>query len=187
MRNRDQLTYDLDQPRRGSVPRGPLGVLAAVVLATVGLVGWVIAGADPAPSAAGQPTVTATTTHLAPTPTPSGTPPASGSDAREGLAVPEGSPQAASRFVLAWLDRNPVSRKTALQQIAAPALAEELMLTDPRNVPRARPRGAPVLANASTYSVQFTQTLTTGTRIQVYLVAYPAARYRWLATSVEQA
>ena len=61
------------------------------------------------------------------------------------------------------------------------------MLTDPANVPRAVPKGRPVLTDASTYSAQFSQALSTGASITVYLVADPQARYRWLASSVEQA
>jgi hypothetical protein len=44
-----------------------------------------------------------------------------------------------------------------------------------------------VLEYASAYSAQFTQVLSTGLTIQVYLVTDPQARYGWLATSVERA
>ena len=119
--------------------------------------------------------------------TPSASPLPSGSDAAEGLSVPEGSQEAASAFVQAWLDPKAKTREPALQEVASPALAEQLMLTDPANVPKARPRGKPVLDDASTYSTQFTQTLSTGMKISVYLVTDPEARYGWLATSVDQA
>ena len=116
----------------------------------------------------------------------SSSPLASGTDAGEEPAVPEGSQRAAAHFVRAWLDRNPQTRKSALAAVSATALIEELMLTDPANIPRAKPRGAPVLGDASAYSVQFSQTLSTGMRINIYLVADPEARYQWVATSVEQ-
>lgn len=110
-----------------------------------------------------------------------------GSDAADQVTVPEGSQEAASRFVQAWLDPDPTTRKAGLEQVSAPALTEELLLTDPANIPLATPRGAPVLDDASAYSVQFTQALSTGMNIGIYLVADPQARYQWLATSVERA
>ena len=187
MPRRDQLTYDVGQPPgRGPVPWLPLLLLAAVLgIATLLVVGVVVSGRSP------QAAPVATAPPAAP-PTPTASAPASsalpsGSDASESLAAPEGSEQTARAFVAAWLDRDPATRKPALEQVSAPALAEGLMLTDPANVPRARPRGAPVLDDASTYSAQFTQALSTGEPIQIYLVADPQSRYGWLATSVEQA
>ena len=111
----------------------------------------------------------------------------SGSDADEGLAIPEGSQDAASRFVRAWLDPDPKTRKPALRATASPELADELGQTDPANIPKATVVGPPALADASTYSAQFTQALSGGLRIEVYLVADPAAPYGWLATSVDRA
>jgi hypothetical protein len=189
MARRDQLTYDLGQRSRSQVPWKPALLLAAVIAVAGLLLAWAVVGsrspqAVPATGpAAASPTASPTGGSTAPT--ASALP--SGSDAQEGLGVPEGSQQAASLFVRAWLDRSAKTRKPALEQVATPALAEQLMLTDPANIPRARPRGAPVLGDASTYSTQFTQTLSTGMKIQVYLVADPEARYRWLATSVAQA
>ncbi len=185
MPRRDELTYDIGQPQsRGPVPWVPLLVLVAVLgIVTLLVAGVVRSGeasqAAPAPPASGSSPPLAPASATTPLP--------SGSDADEGLAAPEGSQEAATAFVDAWLDRNPKTRQPALEHVAAPALVEELMLTDPANIPRARPRGTPALSDASTYSVQFTQALTGGMAIQVYLVADPEARYRWLATSVEQA
>ena len=186
MPKRDQLTYDLGQPSRGPLPWLPLLVGLAVLSLAALLVAGALEGhravpAAPQPAVAVSPTLTPM--PQAPTPAP----PASGSDAEEGLALPDGSREAASAFVAAWLDRNPRTRKVALEQVSSPALAEALMLTDPANVPRARPRGAPVLQDAATYSVQFSQALSTGATVSIYLVADPGARYQWLATSVEQA
>lgn len=184
MPRRDQLTYDIQQQRQRKVPWLSVLVLAAVVAGATALFAWTITSA-PSPEAAHQP---------APTTIPSTTPSAvtssptpSGSDAGEQPVVPAGSEQAAGRFIEAWLDRNPKTREPALEQVCTPALTEALMLTDPANIPRAAPRGGPVLDDASTYSVQFAQALDTGMTIRVYLVADPEARYRWLVTSVEQA
>lgn len=189
MSRRDQLTYDVGPPPRRAVPWLSLLVLAAVVAVLSVLVTLVVVS-DREPQ--GQPPP-ASATSTAPSVEPASVGPVSsgplpsGSDAGEGLAVPEGSQQAASRFVGAWLDRNPKTRKAALAEVSAPGLVEELMLTNPSNIPRASAQGAPVLDDASAYSVQFTQTLSSGTRIAIYLVADPEARYSWLATSVEQA
>ncbi|MFL6027571.1 MAG: hypothetical protein ACJ72K_11575 [Friedmanniella sp.] len=184
MARRDQLTYDLGQPSRRPLPWLPL----LLVVAVLGLAALLVQGAlssHRVSPAAPQPGVVTSPT---PTPRASDSPPLpAGSDAQEGPGLPEGSRQAASRFVQAWLDRNPATRESALHQVSTPALAEALMLTDPANVPRARPRGAPVLEDAGTYSAQFSQPLSTGATVSIYLVADPAARYRWLATSVEQA
>jgi hypothetical protein len=185
---RDQLTYDVEEPRRQRpVPLGPLLLLVAVLAVSTLLVLGVVTSIR-APHAA-PPPVTAPATAVG-TPAPSAGPTTavpSGSDADEGLGAPDGSAQAARAFVAAWLEQDPAARKQAVEQVSVPALAEGLMLTDPANIPRATPRGAPALDDASTYSVQFTQALSTGGPIRIYLVADPAARYGWLATSVERA
>jgi hypothetical protein len=182
----DTLTYDVDSRRRRSVPWGSLLLLVAVVAVAAVLVVWVAAGGRQ--SRVSPPGVA--TSQALPSPTwvtsPESSPP-SGSDANEELAVPAGSREAASRFVTAWLDPNPASRKHRLDQVAVPALTEGLMLTARADIPTAKPAGGPVLEDASTYSVQFVQTLTDSSRIRIYLVADPAARYGWLATSVEPA
>lgn len=187
MPRRDDLTYDVGQPQsRGPVPWLPLLVLVAVLaLGTLLVAGVVRSGADAQAAPAPTPSTSASSASVPPTTASSPLP--SGSDAAEGLAAPEGSQQAASAFVAAWLDTDRATRQPALQETASPALAEELMLTDPANVPRATPRGAPVLTDASTYSAQFSQRLSSGMEILVYLVADPAARHGWFATSVEQA
>jgi hypothetical protein len=186
MVRRDELTYDLGPARRPTVSWKP-ALLLATVLAVAGLLlVWSVVSSRTPQTA---PAISETAT-VSPTPSQSGwtaRPLPSGSDAAEGQGIPEGSQQAASVFVRAWLNRDAKARKPALQEVTAPALAEQLMLTDPENIPRARPRGAPVLDDASTYSTQFTQALSTGMRIQVYLVADPGSRYGWLATSVDQA
>jgi len=190
LRRRDQLTYDLGQQGRAPVPWKSVLLLAAVIAVAGLLVVWVVAS-RPTPQAApaGVPTFAPPTSAdpTGPAGSASASPAPSGSDAAEGLGVPDGSQQAASAFVRAWLDRDAKTRGPALRAVATPALAEQLMLTDPRKVPMARPRGAPVLEDASTFSSQFTQRLSTGMRISVYLVAEPGARYGWLATSVDQA
>ena len=163
----------------------PLLVLVSVLAVVTVLVASLV-GSGRSPGAA--PAETAVSATATPTPAPSSSSPLpSGSDAGEGLTVPEGSQQAASAFVRAWLDRDRKTREPALVQVSSPALAEGLMLTDPANIPRATPRGAPVLEDASTYSAQFTQALSAGPAIKIYLVADPEARYGWLAASVEQA
>jgi hypothetical protein len=144
-----------------------------------------VATSSRTPAAAPAPTVTPIAAPTSPTSTPSALP--SGSDANEELAPRDGSRQAASAFVKAWLDPDPKTRKPALKEVAAPALVEELMLTDPENIPRASPTGKPVLEQASLFSVQFSQALSTGMTIRIYLVSEPEARYGWLATSVERA
>src|SRR4051812_34362929 len=182
----DTLTYDLDSRRRRSVPWGSLLLLVAVVVVAALLVAWVAAGGRQ--SHASPPPVPATPAPPSPTwDTSAESPPPSGSDAGEELGRPAGSRDAASRFVTAWLDPNPASRKRALDQVAVPALTEGLMLTARADIPTATAAGGPVLEDASTYSVQFTQTLSDASRIRIYLVADPAARYGWLATSVEPA
>lgn len=190
MVRRDQLTYDLGQKSRLSVPWKPALLLAAVIALAGLLLTWtVLAARSPQPAPAGEPVAAATAgpATTADPGTATASPLPSGSDAGEGMGLPDGSQQAASAFVRAWLDRSAKTRGPALGAAATPALAEQLMLTDPANIPRAQPRGAPVLDDASTYSTQFTQTLSTGMKIQVYLVAEPEARYGWLATSVDQA
>lgn len=164
----------------------PLLLLVAVLaVVTVLVASLVSSGRTPE---AAPPEETAVSAAATPTPAPSSSSPLpSGSDAGEGLEVPEGSQQAATAFVRAWLERDRTTREPALAQVSSPALAEGLMLTDPANIPRARPRGAPVLEDASTYSAQFTQALSVGPAIKIYLVADPEARYGWLAASVEQA
>ena len=187
MPRRDQLTYDVGPPPRRAVPWLSLLVLAAAV-AVVSVLVTLVVVSDREPQVQPPPASATSVTSIEPTAGPaSASPVPSGSDAGEGLAVPEGSQQAASRFVGAWLDRNPKTRKAALTEVSAPGLVEKLMLTNPSNIPKASPQGAPVLDDASAYSVQFTQTLSSGMRIAIYLVADPEARYSWLATSVEQA
>lgn len=184
MARTDRLTYDVGQQIRRRLRWPSLLLLAAVLVGAPALFGWVLV-ASRTPQGAPGPVAPVTVT-----PSPSavaGSPLPSGSDAGEEQTVPEGSEQVSIRFVRAWLDRNPKTRRPALDQLSAPALAEELMLTDPANIPRARPRGGPVLEYASAYSAQFTQALSTGLTIQVYLVTDPQARYGWLATSVERA
>ena len=167
-----------------------VALLAAVIVAAISLLTWVVfsnrtPAAAPEASPLPAPTIpTDTATSSSPT-APSPSP--AGSDATEELTAPDGSRQVASRFIRAWLDRDPATREPALKEVAAPALAEQLMLTDPANIPRAKPRGNLVLNDASAYSAAFTQTLSTGMRIQVYLVADPTARYQWLTTSVDRA
>ena len=188
MARRDQLTYDLSEKSRPAVPWKPALLLAAVIAVVGLLLMWMVMSSQ-TPQAA---PVTGPATTSSPTAAPdsdaaSASPLPSGSDAGEGRGVPEESQQAASVFVRAWLDRDARTRKPALEQVATPALAEQLMLTDSTNIPKARPRGAPVLDDASTFSTQFTQALTSGMTIGVYLVADPESRYGWLATSVDQA
>lgn len=185
MARRDQLTYDVGQASRSRLQWGPVIVLATVIALAGLLVAWAVSSSrsPETPPKAGPVAVSPTATPVP----PAASPLPSGSDAEEGIGIPEGSQQAASLFVRAWLDANPKTRMPALLQVATPALTEQLMLTDPANIPRATPSGAPVLGDASTYSTQFTQVFSTGLKIQVYLVADPEARYRWLATSVDQA
>ena len=187
MPRRDLLTYDVEVRRRRDIPWASILLLVAVVFVAAMLVGWVVTSRPGQPGSA-PPVPAASAPTVAP-PTPRGptlsTGP-TGSDLNEGLSAPEGSQQAASRFVVAWLDPNPPTRKASLAQVASPALAEQLMVTDPANIPAAGVTGVPALEDASTYSAQFTQVLTTGMSIRVYLVADPQARFGWLATSVEQ-
>jgi hypothetical protein len=184
---RDVLTYDVD-PRgnRGPVPWKMVALLAAVVVVAVVLCVAVVLGGrtpqagPPAPSA--PPSVAGPTS---PSASPSATPGA-GSDASEKPTAPAGSGQAVQAFVRAWLDRDPRTRAVGLRAVSVPALCEQLLLTDPANIPRAAPKGAVVMDGASAYSAQFTQTLSTGMIIRVYLTYDPQARFRWLATTVEE-
>lgn len=191
MARRDELTYDLNQQTRRQVPWTSVALLVAVIAVAGLLLGWtVVSNRAPETRPAAQSTPLSTSAAATPSTSPSpssASPLPSGSDAEEGLSVPEGSQQVATLFVRAWLDVNAKTRKPALDRVASPALAEQLMLTDPANIPRTRPRGAPTLDESSTYSAQFTQSLSSGMKIQIYLVADPAARYGWMATSVDQA
>ena len=186
MARRDQLTYDLGPGSRPAVPWKPVLLLAAVIAVAGLLAVWTVMSSR-TPTAGAPTSVPASASPTARPSTPSASPLPSGSDAAEGLGVPQGSQHAAAAFVRAWLDRDPKTREPALNEVATPALTEQLMLTDPANIPRARPRGAPVLDDASTFSTQFSQTLSTSMKIYVYLVADPEARYGWVATSVDQA
>ena len=188
MPRRDELTYDLGpSSARRPVPWGPVLLLVTVVGLTVVLCVALVTSTRRGPEAASPPAVTVSANPTASSGGTSATPLPAGSDAGDGLGVPEGSREATSRFVRAWLDPDPKTREPALEEVAVPALTEQLMLTDPANIPRATPKGAPVLTDASTYSAQFTQALSSGASITVYLVADPQARYRWLTTSVAQA
>ena len=183
MARTDRLTYDVGQQPRHRLRWPSLLLLAALLVGAPALFGWVlVASRTPQGAPVRWPL---SLSHRARLPSPAAR--SLGSDAGEELTVPEGSEQVSIRFVRAWLDRNPKTRRPALDQLSSPALAEELMLTHPANIPRARPRGGPVLEYASAYSAQFTQALSTGLTIQVYLVTDPQARYGWLATSVERA
>ncbi len=185
MVRRDQLTYDVGQESRPKVPWKSALILAVVVAVGALLLTWtVMSSRVPRAAPVSSPETVGPTASASPSPT---SPSPAGSDAQEGLGAPEGSQRAASVFVRAWLDPNAKTRKPILDQVATPALAEQLMLTDPLNIPRTRPRGAPILDDASTYSAQFTQTLSSGMKIHVYLVADPDAQYQWLAASVDQA
>jgi len=182
---RDQLTYDLGQGGPPPVPWKPVLLLAAVIAVVGLLLGWTVTSSRAPQAAPAGPPASATPASVPSTPSASPLP--SGSDAAEGLGMPEGSQEAAAAFVQAWLDRDPETREPALTETATPALVEQLMLTDPANIPKARPEGAPVLDDASTFSTQFTQALSTGMTISIYLVADPEARHGWLTTSVDQA
>lgn len=185
MPRRDQLTYDVDVRERRDIPWPSVLLLIVVLFLAVVLVTWVVSSTKTRTSSAPSDS----TSVVAPASTPSAPTISSGptgSDMDEGLPAPEGSQRTVTQFVAAWLDRDPASRKASLGRVASPALAEQLMLTDPTNIPVARVKGPPTLEDASTYSAQFTQLLTTGMSIRVYLVADPQAHYRWLATSVEQ-
>jgi len=190
---RDQLTYDVGRRRTvgpaGVNPR--LFVLLIIVLAlAAALVAWT-AGSGSSPSSTtpdhGTRPVAAPPSPTSSTPSPTPPPALTGSDAEQAIRAPEGSKTAVVRFVAAWLDRVPKIRRAELQQTATSGLAEELMLTSQENIPKATAKGPPRLEDASEYSVQFTQRLSDGMRIRVYLVADPQSRYGWTATSVEQA
>lgn len=190
---RDQLTYDIDRRRTSGLagvnPR--LLVLLIIVLAlAILLVVWTVSsGSSPsstAPDHGTRPHTPARALSSA-TSSPTPSPALVGTDADHANRVPGGSRTAAVRFIAAWLDRVPKTRRAELQQTATSGLAEELMLTSQANIPKATAKGAPRLEDASEYSVQFTQLLSDGMRIRVYLVADPQSRYGWTATSVEQA
>lgn len=195
MRRHDLLTYDIDQrpraARLGVSPRLAVLLIVVVALAVV-LVIWTAHSAGPSPRSAppGHVRSTIAASHRWPksaTPRATASPAIVGSDAGTSDRPPDGSKAAAARFVAAWLQRAPKPRKAALHDTAAPGLAEELMLTSTANIPKARPKGAPVPKHASAYSVQFAQRLSNGMRIRIYLVADPGTRYGWTVTSVERA
>ncbi|GAB3919965.1 hypothetical protein GCM10011575_35850 [Microlunatus endophyticus] len=198
MRRRDLLTYDVDQRRRPLAELNPrlLALLAVVLIVAALLVIWTATSAGSAPrhtvpATAGTPT----TPPAASRPTSaspsagvsSALPTLTGSDAVTSHGAPAGSTTAAARFVAAWLDVAPKTRKVQLEQTATAGLAEQLMLTSAANIPKAKAAGSPRVEDASEYSVQFLQVLTDGVRIRIYLVADPQARFGWVATSVEQA
>jgi hypothetical protein len=84
------------------------------------------------------------------------------------------------------LERAPKARKSGLQEVATAGLTEQLMITSTANIPKVKAEGDPELEAASAYSVQYVQTLASGMRVRVYLVADPGSRYGWVATSVER-
>ena len=188
MPRRDELTYDLGpSTNRQPVPWVPVLLLVTVLGLTVVLCVGLVTSIRRGPETTAPPAVTVSASPAPSSGGTSATPPPTGSDAGDGLAEPEGSREATIRFVQAWLEPDPKTREPALRDVAVPALTEQLMLTDPANIPRATAKGRPVLNEASTYSAQFTQALSTGASIRIYLVADPQARYRWLTTSVAQA
>ena len=116
---------------------------------------------------------------------PAASPPSgSGSDAGARAAVPAGAREAATRFVAAWLDRNPGTRRAALRSVAVPGLAEQLAGTDPAKIPVAQPAGAPEPLAGSDYAATLRQRLTDQTSITVELAADPQARHGWLVYAV---
>jgi hypothetical protein len=104
----------------------------------------------------------------------------SGTDASETAKAPVGANEAASRFVKAWLDRNPKTRAPALEPVTAPGLAEQLANVDPARIPRARAVGSPRAVSVSPYSATLRQRLSNGSTIVLELAADPEARYGWL-------
>jgi hypothetical protein len=186
---RDELTYDVAERRRfvGGPSPSLLVLLVVVVVLAVVLVGWTVrsGGGSGRDRADAVPRVVASSTpRPSPSPTPSN---GAGSDATSAERAPGGSENAVSRFVAAWLEQRPKARKGKLERTAAPGLASQLLLTAPENIPDAEPAGEPVLEDASPYSAQFLQDLDDGSRIRIFLVSDPQARFGWLATSVEQA
>ncbi|QDP95003.1 hypothetical protein FOE78_02910 [Microlunatus elymi] len=159
------------------------GVLAMAALLTV----WMLHANNRTSSAVDDPVPAASTpSGIRSSAVPgSSTPP--GSDDAKATSAPAGSQSAASDFVAAWLEPDTDARKQALQGTAVPGLAEQLMMTARENVPDAKPAGPPVLEHVSTYSAEYTQRLTDGTAIRIYLAADPQAEHGWVATSVEQA
>jgi hypothetical protein len=197
MRRRDLLTYDLgDQhhPAATRVSRRMIILLAGVIVTAMLLVIWMVQSSSRTSSAANDEQVSdeqvsAVGAPASPTPSTqlSSTPVTAGSDDATTTTAPARSQQATINFVAAWLQTDPDRRKQALQETAAPGLAEQLTLTATENIPDAKPAGPPVLEHASAYSAQFVQKLTDGTAIRIYLAADPQADHGWVATSVEQA
>jgi hypothetical protein len=196
MPRRELLTYDVGH-RRAPLPSGAsvrlLGLLAVVVVIGAGLVIWTMASAKPATTVtaarpARLPAALPVPSASQPTPAAGSPSPALvGSDAGESQRPPRGSSTAAGLFIAAWLERDPKARKSGLAQIATAGLTEQLMLTSAANIPKAEAEGGPELEAASAYSVQYVQTLSSGMRVRIYLVAEPGSRYGWVATSVERA
>jgi hypothetical protein len=189
---RDELTYDVAERRRfvGGPSPSLLVLLVVVVVLAVVLVGWTVrsGGGSGRDRADAVPRVVASPATPRPLPSPTPTPSnGAGSDATSAERPPGGSENAVSRFVAAWLEQRPKARKGKLERTAAPGLASQLLLTAPENIPDAEPAGEPVLEDASPYSAQFLQDLDDGSRIRIFLVSDPQARFGWLATSVEQA
>src|SRR5688572_21292223 len=131
MPRRDQLTYDLGpSSSRRPIPWISVLLLVTALALTIVLAAALVTGSRSSPERA-APAATVSADPAPPSDAASTTPLPTGSDAGDGLGVPEGSREATTRFVRAWLDRDPRTREPALQEVAVPALAEQLMLTDP--------------------------------------------------------
>jgi hypothetical protein len=176
------------EPRR--VPASTLVLLGVCLLLAVLLTVSLTRGRSALQQVQASPTAAPATPPASPAPgpaTPASASPSvdpSGSDAGETTVAPVAATETASRFVDAWLDRDPKTRTPALQQVAAPGLVEQLQDVDPAKLPKARPVGVPKPGLVSEGSASLQQSLSDRSVVSLELAADPDSRYGWLVYSV---
>jgi hypothetical protein len=82
----------------------------------------------------------------------------------------DGASVAVSLFAEAWLDTNLSTRRVGLDAVCTPRLAGLLALSDPDEVPRAQPGGAPLLVRLAVTGVTYLQRLSSASSIAIDLV-----------------
>ena len=188
-------------PAAGSDRRGSsvvTVVLALVCLVLAGTLAFVLLRPNRGVTAA--PVVTVTATAPAPTGTKAGSTAASpsvagsatptgsttpgGTDATQRTDEPEGVRESAATFLRGWLERKKSARIPLLQVSATDSLLDRLADVDPAKIPKAKPKGDPVVSSASDYAAVADQKMSDGTTVRMELVYEPASRWGWLVDSV---
>lgn len=188
------------EPARGRWRLPPPILIAVTVLVLVAA--FVAIGGEDGPQQTSQtdppsPYPTATSTpNPAPSPspateTPPPSPEASGSDTpapAQNAADARAAGKAAARFSEVWLDlgaTKPRMRRPRLRKVAVSALADQLSIVDPANLPRGHVLGDPHSSSASKFTAVFEVRLSSGTAVDVTVVRQ--ANGDWLVAEIQPA